>query len=269
MTMAHGQPFEFLPVDLSGERVVITAAASGIGLVIAQAFQARGAKVAICDVDATALAAAETKLPGALIQKTDVGDPTAVAAFFAAVERSMGGVDVLVNNAGIAGPTAHVEDVEPGALDATLGVNVGSQFHCARHAVPGMKQRRRGVILNLSSIAGRLGFPMRTAYAASKWAVVGFSKSLAVELGEYDIRVNAILPGHVRTDRFERVVAAKAKAVGMPVDDMRRQYLDVVSLKRNVEMADIANMALYLASPFGRNITGQAISVCGDVRLMR
>lgn len=267
--MPTASDFPCLPVDLSGERVVVTAAASGIGLVIAQAFQARGGKVAICDVDDRALEAAETALPGALIQRTDVGDPADVAAFFAAVERGMGGVDVLVNNAGIAGPTANVEDVEPDALGSTLGVNVGSQFHCARHAVPGMKQRRKGVILNVSSIAGRLGFPMRTAYAASKWAVVGLSKSLAIELGEYDIRVNAILPGHVRTDRFERVVAAKAEAVGLPVDEMRRQYLDVVSLKRNVEMADIANMALYLASPFGRNITGQAISVCGDVRMMR
>jgi NAD(P)-dependent dehydrogenase (short-subunit alcohol dehydrogenase family) len=110
---------------------------------------------------------------------------------------------------------------------------------------------------------------MRSPYAASKWAVVGFSKSLAVELGEHDIRVNALLPGHVRTDRFDRVVAAKAIALGLEKEEMRRQYLDVVSLKRNVEMADIANMALYLASPFGRNITGQAISVCGDVQMMR
>jgi NAD(P)-dependent dehydrogenase (short-subunit alcohol dehydrogenase family) len=110
---------------------------------------------------------------------------------------------------------------------------------------------------------------MRTPYAASKWAVVGFTKSLAMELGPYDIRVNAILPGHVRTERFSRIVALKAKAIGVSEEEMRRQYLEVVSLKRNVEMADIANMALYLASPFGRNITGQAISVCGDVQMMR
>ena len=132
-----------------------------------------------------------------------------------------------------------------------------------------MKARRNGVIINLSSIAGRLGFTMRSPYSASKWAVIGFSKSLAVELGEHEIRVNALLPGHVRTERFDRVVTAKATALGLEKEEMRRQYLDVVSLKRNVEMADIANMALYLASPFGRNITGQAISVCGDVQMMR
>ena len=132
-----------------------------------------------------------------------------------------------------------------------------------------MKARRLGVIINLSSVAGRLGFTMRSPYSASKWAVIGFSKSLAVELGEYEIRVNALLPGHVRTDRFDRVVTSKATALGLEKEEMRRQYLDVVSLKRNVEMTDIANMALYLSSPFGRNVTGQAISVCGDVQMMR
>ncbi len=259
----------FLPVDFRGQRVVVTAAASGIGRVIAQAFHERGAKVAICDVDRARLDNAGIELPNAFVQAADVADPAQVAAFFRSVETALGGVDVLVNNAGIAGPTANVEDVEDEALAQTLDVNVSSQFYCARHVVPGMKARRHGTILNLSSIAGRLGFTMRSPYAASKWAVIGFTKSLAVELGEHEICVNAILPGHVRTDRFDRVVAAKAKAIGLDAEAMRRQYLDVVSLKRNVEMADIANMALYLASPFGRNITGQAISVCGDVQMMR
>ena len=259
----------FLPVDLTGERVVVTAAATGIGYAIAEAFLARGARVAICDIDRAALDRAQEALPGALVREADVGRADSVAAFFAVVEDSMGGVDVLVNNAGIAGPTANVEDVAPEALAATLDVNVAGQFYSARHVVAGMKARRKGCIINLSSIAGRLAFAMRSPYAASKWAVIGFSKSLAAELGPFDITVNAILPGHVRTERFDRVVAAKARAINVPEEEMRRAYLDVVSLRRNVEMDDIANMALYLASPFGRNITGQALSVCGDVQMMR
>ena len=154
-------------------------------------------------------------------------------------------------------------------MQQTLAVNVSSQFYCARHAVPMLKAAGGGSIINLSSIAGRLGFTMRSPYAASKWAVVGFTKSLAVELGEHQIRVNAILPGHVDSDRFRRVVGAKAEALGLPFEEMRRQYLDVVSLKRNVKTTDIANMALYLASPFGASITGQAVSVCGDVQMLK
>jgi NAD(P)-dependent dehydrogenase (short-subunit alcohol dehydrogenase family) len=259
----------FLPVALDGQRVVITAAAAGIGHTLAEAFLARGAKVAVCDIDRGALDRAAKTLPGAIREFVDVGSADATTAFVASVDKAFGGIDVLVNNAGIAGPTANVEDVDPDALDETMAVNVASQFAATRAAVPGMKARRSGVILNLSSIAGRLAFAMRSPYAASKWAVVGFSKSLAAELGPYDIRVNAILPGHVRTDRFDRVVTAKAAAKGVPVEEMRREYLSVVSLQRNVEKDDIANMALYLSSPFGRNITGQAISVCGDVHMMR
>jgi NAD(P)-dependent dehydrogenase (short-subunit alcohol dehydrogenase family) len=175
---------------------------------------------------------------------------------------------VLVNNAGIAGPTACVEDVTPEDLDRTLAVNVEGQFHCARHAVPLLKAAGGGAILNLSSVAGRLGFAMRSPYAASKWAVVGFTKSLAIELGEAGIRVNAILPGHVDSERFRRVVRTKAEAIGSTFEAVRAQFLAPVSLKRNVSAADIANMALYLASPFGASITGQAISVCGDVQMM-
>ncbi len=267
MSVAIG--VSFLPVDLRDQRVVVTAGAAGIGRVIARAFGSRGARVAICDVDAKSLDDAKAEFAGAIAENIDVSDSAQVAKFFESVNSAWGGVDVLINNAGIAGPTANIEDVSDEALDRTLDVNVSSQFYCTRHVVPGMKARRQGVIINLSSIAGRLGFTMRSPYAASKWAVIGFSKSLAIELGEHEIRVNALLPGHVRTDRFDRVVAAKATALGLETEEMRRQYLDVVSLKRNVEMADIANMALYLASPFGRNITGQAISVCGDVQMMR
>jgi NAD(P)-dependent dehydrogenase (short-subunit alcohol dehydrogenase family) len=259
----------FLPVDLSGERVVVTAGAGGIGLTIAEAFFAQGAQVALCDIDEAALVVASERLPGALCLSVDVSDRRAVAGFVATAEHAFGGVDVLVNNAGIAGPTANIEDVDADALEATLAVNVESQFWATAGVVSGMKARRKGAIINISSIAGRLAFAMRSPYAASKWAVVGFTKSLAAELGPYDIRVNALLPGHVRTERFDRVVRAKAAIKGIGIEEMRKDYLSVVSLQRNVEKNDIANMALYLASGFGCNITGQAISVCGDVHMMR
>lgn len=259
----------FLPVDMTGEGVIITAGASGIGRTMAEAFLARGARVAICDIDTDAITRAQTELPNALCRTIDVSDRSAVIAFCTEAQETFERIDVLVNNAGIAGPTDNVEDVQPEALRATLAINVESQFWTLSSVVSGMKQRRKGAIINLSSIAGRLAFAMRSPYAASKWAVVGFSKSLAAELGAYDIRVNALLPGHVRTDRFERVVAAKAEVAGKSADEMREEFLSVVSLQRNVEKDDIANMALYLASPFGRNITGQAISVCGDVHMMR
>jgi NAD(P)-dependent dehydrogenase (short-subunit alcohol dehydrogenase family) len=134
--------------------------------------------------------------------------------------------------------------------------------------VPLIKKSGGGSIINLSSVAGRHGFAFRSPYSAAKWGVIGFSKSLAIELGESNIRVNAILPGHVNSERFRRVVKAKSEAIGLNFETTKKQYLDLVSLKRNVEEHDIANMALFLASTFGANITGQAISVCGDVQMM-
>ena len=260
---------QFLPLDLHGLRVVITAGGSGIGRTIAEAFRTRGARVAVCDISASAIENVRSHLPDIDAATVDVANAEAVAGWFSGVAKRFGGLDVLINNAGIAGPTARVEDITDEALEQTLDVNVSSQFYCARHAVPMLRAAGGGAILNLSSIAGRLGFTMRSPYAASKWAVIGFTKSLAVELGEYNIRVNAILPGHVDSDRFRRVVQAKAEALGFSFDEMKQQYLEAVSLKRNVDAADIANMALYLASPFGRSITGQAISVCGDVQMMK
>jgi len=138
-------------------------------------------------------------------------------------------------------------------------------FYCTRRAVPLLKQQGGGSIINLSSVAGRLGYPLRTPYAAAKWAVVGFTKSLAMELGPANIRVNAIQPGMVEGERIERVVSAKAKALGVSVEEYQRQLLAKVSLRRMVQAADIANMALFLATDAGHNISGQALSVCGNV----
>ncbi|MFG1348002.1 SDR family oxidoreductase [Xanthobacter autotrophicus DSM 431] len=260
----------FLPVALAGRRVVVTAGAAGIGRIITEGFLAAGAQVHVCDVDPAAVADAagsgEDQLTASI---ADVADPAAVRALFAEAADRLGGVDVLVNNAGIAGPTAGITDIEPDDLRRTMAVDLEGMFHCARQAVPLMRAAGGGHVINLGSIAGRLSFAMRSPYSAAKWGVVGFTKSLALELGRENIRVNAILPGHVNTPRFRDVAARRAQTLGIPAEEMEQRFLEPVALGRTVEREDIANMALYLCSPFGSAITGQAISVCGGVEMMR
>lgn len=181
----------------------------------------------------------------------------------------MGGLDVLVNNAGIAGPTKRVEDIGVDEWDRTIAVDLSSMFYCVRRAVPLLRQAGGGSIINLSSIAGRLAYPLRTPYAAAKWGVVGLTKSLAAELGPSNIRVNAILPGVVEGDRVNQVVKARAAARGISFEEAMEQFVAPVSLRRMVRAEDIANMAVFLATPAGMNISGQALSVCGDHGYLR
>ena len=248
-----------------GLRVLVTAGAAGIGKAFAETFADAGARVFLCDIDKTALdtfRAAHPKM-GAVI--ADVADSRQVDGLFDDATVFLGGLDVLINNAGIAGPTAPVEDITITDWDRTIAVDLSGMFYCTRKAVPLLKAAGGGSIINLSSVAGRLGFPLRTPYSAAKWAVVGFTKSLAMELGPANIRVNAIQPGVVEGERIDRVISAKAKALGVSFDDFKQQLLSKVSLRRMVSPLDIANMALFLATEAGRNISGQALSVCGNV----
>lgn len=199
----------------------------------------------------------------------DVASAPQIDLVFADLGQRLGGMDVLVNNAGIAGPTAPVEDINPDDWSRTLAVNITGQFLCARRAVPLLKAAGGGSIINMSSVAGRLGYPLRAPYAASKWAVIGFTESLAIELGPHDIRVNALLPGFVEGERIRRVIAARAEALGLSCDEMESRYLEQVSLRRMVTHADVAAMALFLCSPTARNISGQSLSVCGNVEVLR
>ena len=176
----------------------------------------------------------------------------------------LGGLDVLVNTAGIAGPTAKVEEISTDDWDKTIAVDLNSMFYCTRLAVPLLKSAGGGSIINLSSVAGRLGFPLRTPYSAAKWGVVGFTKSLAIELGPSNIRVNAIQPGVVEGERIDRVISARAEARGIDKEESKKQYTAPISLGRMINPQDIANMALFLATPAGASISGQALSVCGD-----
>jgi len=247
-------------------RVLVTAGAEGIGLAIAETFVNAGAHVHLCDVNADALATVAARLPGVTCSHTDVADAAQVDTMFDQVGTRWGGqLDVLVNNAGIAGPTAALADTPLDGWQQTLDVNLTGTFLCARRAVPMMKAAGGGAIVNLSSTAGRLGFPLRSAYSAAKFGVIGLTQTWAMELGPDGIRVNAILPGIVAGARQERVIAAKAAALGIEHEAMRERLLTKVSLRRMVSAQDIANQILFICSPAGAAISGQSLSVDGNV----
>ncbi|CAM4129238.1 SDR family oxidoreductase [Kerstersia similis] len=251
-----------------GLRVMISAGGSGIGLAIAQAFVQHGARVHISDIAPAALAAACDALPGIGACLADASDPAAVEHWFDVAQTALGGLDVLVNNACIAGPTAAITEIEPAQWDAVMAVNLRSQYLCVRQAVPALRRSGRGAIINLSSVAGRLGYPLRTPYAASKWAVVGLTQSLALELGGDDITVNAILPGVVDSERSRTVTAAKAQARGISLAEQEAGILDRIALHRKVPLQDVAQTALFLASPAGRSFTGQNFNVCAGIQTL-
>jgi len=256
-------------VTCTNLRIVITAAASGIGRTIAETLLQNGARIHICDTDAGRLAICQAELPSISATQADVADPAQVDQLFVEAQDHLGGLDVLINNAGIAGPTGPVETLTPDDWNHTMAVNINSQFYCARRAVPLLKAAGGGAIINLSSVAGLFGYPLRTPYAASKWAVIGLTKSLAMELGEFGIRVNAICPGPVEGARIDGVIAARAQARSESFEAMRAAYQRQNSLHTFVQAQDIANLILFLCSPAGRKISGQALSVDGNTESLR
>ncbi len=254
-----------MDMQIDGLRVMITAGAGGIGLETARAFAREGAKVFISDVDRDALAAGDTNFART---HCDVADRAQVARMFEEGLAFLGGLDVLINNAGIAGPTARVEEVAPEDWDRCIEVCLTSQFNCARLAIPHLKKSQNPSIINLSSLAGKNGFPLRSPYAAAKWGVIGFTKSLAIELGGFGIRVNAILPGMVAGDRIRRVLEAKAQQLGKPFKEVEAQSFAYASIKDYILPQQLADQMVFLASPRGRTISGQAISIDGDAKMM-
>jgi len=255
--------------SLSGKRVLVTAGGDGIGLEIARAFAQANAKVLVCDVQAESLERLAALLPEIHSCVADVSREADVESLFEQVDRKLGGLDVLVNNAGIAGPTGPIETLSLAEWDRTLAVNITGQFLCVRQAVPRLRQGRDPSIINLASIAGHLGMPYRAPYSASKWAVVGFTKTLAIELGGAGIRVNAVLPGAVDGPRIRSVIAAKAQALGKSVEDMTRTYTNQAALGRMVTCRDVANMVLFAASDLARNVTGQELVVDAFTQQLR
>jgi NAD(P)-dependent dehydrogenase (short-subunit alcohol dehydrogenase family) len=247
-----------------GLRVLVTAGASGIGARIATAFAETGADIHICDIDDGALATFKESLPSCQATHADVADPIQVTALFETQRALFGGLDVLVNCAGIAGPTAGLENISEQEWSRAIEVNLNGQYRCLHHAIPMLRASKAAGIICISSIAGRLGIPWRTPYVATKWAIVGIAKSLAIELGPDNIRVNALLPGIVEGARIDGVISARAKLEGIDDNAMRAEYLKSISLGRMVTADDVALMCLFLCSPAGRNVSGQAISIDGN-----
>ena len=245
----------------TGLRVLVTAGASGIGAVIANAFREAGANVWVCDVDKAALGLLDPEFGKAC---ADVSNADDIARLVSDACSALGGLDVVVNNAGLAGPTAAIETIDVETWRRTIDVNLNGQYLVAHHTAQALRESR-GVMINMASVAGRLAFAYRTPYAASKWGVVGLTKSLAAELGPDGVRVNAILPGIVRGKRIEGVIRERAAALGLSYEEMERRNLEKVSLRRMVEPDEIAAAALFLCAPGGRSISGQALSVCGNV----
>jgi NAD(P)-dependent dehydrogenase (short-subunit alcohol dehydrogenase family) len=257
-----------MDISVKGQRVLITAGAAGIGRAMTDVFYKAGARVHVCDVVQRAIEETTKAFPGVTATLADVSKPRDVDQLFADVRQHLGGLDCLINNAGIAGPTGKVEDIPVEEWERCIDVDMNGMFYCTRLAMPLIKAAGGGSIINLSSAAGRLAFPFRTPYSAAKWGVVGYTKSLSAEVGPDNVRVNAIQPGVVEGERINRVIEAKAKAVGISFEEQKKISLERVSMHRMVSPYDIANMALYLASDVGKNITGQAISVCAGVEML-
>ena len=246
------------------QRVLITAGAGGIGRAIAPAFTAAGARVHVCDIDAAALEVLRAQLPGVTTSVCDMADRGAIQAMVGQAVEALGGLDVLVNNAGIAGPAASVADMDPDAWEAVLRVNLTGTFTVTQAAIAHLKQSAAGSIIVMSSLAGRFGYPNRSPYATTKWGLIGFTKTLSRELGEFGIRVNAILPGAVAGPRLQQVFEARAAVSGRSVAQEEAAALANQSIKRFVDPADIAALAVFLASEAGRSISGQMLPIDGD-----
>ncbi|MCC0034427.1 MAG: SDR family oxidoreductase [Hoeflea sp.] len=242
------------------QRVLITGGGSGIGKAMAETFAAQGARVLVTDMDRQA----HDQCPGGwLKEQGDASDPAHMRAVFDRIQSEWGGIDVVCANAGIAGPTALVEDVEPEDFRRCVAVNLEGAFLAAKYAAPMMKAQKSGVILITSSNAGLYGFPNRAPYASAKWAEIGLMKTLAMELGPFGIRANAIAPGCVEGPRIDGVIEREAKAKGTTPDVIRAGYEAGVSMRSFVTAQDIANMAVFLASDGARLVSGQVIAVDG------
>lgn len=246
------------------QRVLITAGAAGIGREFARAFAANGAKVFVCDIDEAALAAIAKEIPGLTARRCDMSQRGEIAAMVPAAVEALGGLDVLINNAGIAGLTLPVEQYPPDDWDKVVAVNLTAMFDTTRLGIPHLKTSKAGVIINMSSIAGRFGFANRSPYAATKWAVIGFTKTLALELGPSGIRANAIAPGAVEGDRIVRVFRGRAQISGRSFEEIKAEAMAAQSIQAMVDPADIAQLAVFLASDAAKAISGQVIPIDND-----
>jgi len=247
------------------QKVIVTAGASGIGLTIAKKFLAGGAQVFICDVIQETLDKALSENPGLQGSVADVGDPQQVENFFASTITIMGGIDVLVNNAGVSGPRAAIEDIDYADWDNCIRINLSGMFYCAKQVIAPMKAHNSGCIINISTGSAKTGLPYRLPYVASKVGVLGFTHNLARELGEFNIRCNSILPGLMDNPRGRGLVEKVAAEKQVSVEDAEQEYLKYISLRTWIQPSEIAETAYFLASRSARHITAQEIAVDGNI----
>lgn len=246
------------------QRVLITAGAGGIGLAIAKAFAAGGARVHIADVNAQAVQEIIKQYPGISGTVGDISKAADLDVLFADVQKQLGGLDVLVNNAGIAGATAPLVDYPLDTWNAVVNLNLTGTFMVTQRAIPLLKQSAAGSIIVMSSLAGRFGYPNRVAYATTKWGLVGFAKTLSLELGPFGITANSIHPGAVDGPRLQSVFEGRAKVSGRTTDEETQLALANQSVKKFIDPADIAALTVFLAGPHARTISGQMFPIDGD-----
>ena len=252
-----------MKISLEGKRAVVTAGGAGMGRYTVLAMHALGAQVVTCDIDTEQLRGLPEEITTFVC---DVSDADAVDAMFDAILPE--GLDILVNNAGVGGPTKPVEDISVEEWRHCMSVGIDSQFFCARRAVPVFRRQKSGVIINMTSAAGIMGYPNRTPYASAKWAVTGFTKTLAMELGPDNIRVNGIVPGNVKGERIERVINAHAEADGLDPEEVRRLYAISTSMQCYIDPEEISDLICFLCSDLGRHISGQIIAVDGNTETL-
>jgi len=244
---------------LDNKRALVTGGGSGIGAAIAATLRMAGADVRTCDTNPTS---------GADLI-CDVSDDNAVTAMFESLDADLGGLDICVNNVGVAGPTGPVEDMDPTDFDRCVEINVGGTFRVTRHAVPRFRAGGGGSIINISSTAGHFGYPLRSPYAASKWAVEGLTKTWAMELGRFNIRTNCIAPGTIAGPRMVGVMEREADSLGVPTDEVKAGYEDQTSMRTFIDASDIAAMAAFLCTDAARFLNGEIVSVDGNTETLR
>jgi NAD(P)-dependent dehydrogenase (short-subunit alcohol dehydrogenase family) len=243
------------------QKVLITAAASGIGLEVARAYALAGAAVFITDINEQAINAAKQEIPGLHAALCDNSKLDEIEKMIPAAVGALGGLDVLVNNAGISGPTAPVEKMDPVKWEQVMMVDLVGTFNVTRLAIPHLKKCQTASIIIMSSLGGRFGYPNRSPYCVAKAGLIAFAKTLAIELGDDNIRVNAVAPGAVGGQRIENVLAGRAQAEGKSVEDERASMLSIQSIKQFVDPKDIASLCLFLSSEAGKSITGQVLPI--------
>ena len=247
-------------------RVVVTAGGGGIGLIIAKAFVAAGDRVHVCDVNAEAVERVTRDNPAITGTVCNIADRAAVERFVEEAVDELGGIDVLVNNAGIAGPTTSVENLDPDEWDSVLAVNLTGPFNVTRLAIPHLKKSGNGVIIMMSSVGGRFGYANRSTYATTKRALIALAETLALELGDHGVRVNTIAPGAVSGPRMDGVLQARAAATGRDLNDVLTDALGIQAIKRFADPRDIAELALFLAGEHATTITGQTFAIDGGAK---